>query len=663
MNRLAAEKSPYLRQHADNPVDWHPWDEEAFREAIVKDRPIFLSIGYSTCHWCHVMAEESFSDPEVAQLLNREYISIKVDREERPDIDAFYMSAAQALTGRGGWPLTAILTPEKKPFFVGTYFPKEAKYGQVGMMDLLPRLAELWQERREEVEKAGSELAALIASSERPRQIDGPLEALVDLGFHQFAEAFDTVNGGFGSAPKFPTAHNLTFLLRYHVGSGSRTALDMVERTLKSMRRGGIYDQLAGGFHRYSTDERWHVPHFEKMLYDQALLTTAYVHAYQVTGDDEYANTAREVCEYVRRDLAAPGGGFYSALDADSEGEEGRYYYWSRHEIEAALTPAAAAIARQSFGIENQTGNTLRLMGDPEALDLSIRNQLLQVRTARTPPHRDEKILADWNGLMGAAMATAGRALGDRNLIEASERAINFVLKNMSDGTGGLYHRYHDGEAGIPGFIEDHAFIVWALLELYSATFLVDYLEQALSLTETTLHRFWDEKSGGFFQSGRGGEPLFAAQKESRDGALPSGNSVAASNLLRLARLTARADLEARAQEAANSVSGAVRESPTQFSHLLGVIDSLAAPGEEIVVVGDGRVAQEFLAWINSHFRPNTVVVWRDTAALDPRLDKLVPFASGMGKVAGADAAYVCRGRTCERAVTSLDELQRLLGS
>ncbi len=661
-NRLADEKSPYLRQHADNPVAWRPWGDKAFAVAAAEDKPVFLSIGYSTCHWCHVMAEESFADPEVAEMLNRDFISVKVDREERPDIDAFYMAACQALTGHGGWPLTAILTPDKKPFFSGTYFPKRSKFGQPGLVELLPRLAAVWRESRGEIEKAGAQLVDLVAAEENAEDTTGSLEAVVSLGFRQFAEVFDTVSGGFGSAPKFPTPHNLTFLLRYHARAGSRTALEMVETTLRAMRRGGIYDQLGRGFHRYSTDSEWKVPHFEKMLYDQALLTMAYTEAYRVTGEEEYGRTANEICEYVRRDLTAPAGAFYSAEDADSEGEEGRFYLWTVAELEAVLGAEDAIEAQRIYGIDDGPAQAPVLAVGGDDVDESIRARLLGARAERVRPARDQKILADWNGLMAAAMAGAGRVLGDRQLIEAAARSMDFVVGEMATRNQGLHHRYYDGEAAIPAFLDDYAFVVWGLLELYSATFKIGYLERSLSLTDEMLTRFWDSDNGGLYHTQEGAEILFARRKEIRDGAVPAGNSVAVANLVRLARLTGRSEFEEKAGEVVKLVSGKVRRSPVAHAHLLGAIDNLTNAGQEIVIVGEigAPGAEEMLAAANSGFRPDAVVLWCEAREAADVI-ACAPYVAQMQAVNGTVTAYVCRNHACGRPVTSPEELERLL--
>ena len=496
-NRLAAEKSPYLLQHADNPVDWYPWGPEAFEKARMENKPIFLSIGYSTCHWCHVMEHESFEDEQVAKLLNETFVCIKVDREERPDIDQVYMTVCQMMTGSGGWPLTVITTPDKKPFYVGTYFPRESRFGRIGMMDLVPRIKQAWADDPDELlahaRRISDSLQQTVPSS--PGQM--PDETSLALAYQQLSGIFDRANGGFGNSPKFPTPHNLVFLLHYHKRAPEQNSLKMVEQTLQAMRAGGIYDHIGFGFHRYSTDSRWLVPHFEKMLYDQALLAMAYTQAYQATADARYSQTAREIISYVLRDMTDTGGGFYSAEDADSEGGEGKFYLWTSDEVGDCLTPDEADLVRKVFNIsregnfsEEATGertgrNILHLTDnlDTFAEDLSIsqkelqerleaaRGKLFQYRQKRIHPHKDDKILTDWNGLMIAALAQAGRALDETEYTEAAEKAADFILTNLRRPDGRLLHRYRDGNAGIDAHLDDYAFLTWAMLELYETTF------------------------------------------------------------------------------------------------------------------------------------------------------------------------------------------------
>jgi hypothetical protein len=563
-NRLINEKSPYLLQHANNPVDWYPWGDEAFERALKEDKPVFLSIGYATCHWCHVMAHESFEDAGVAALLNKDFICIKVDREERPDLDSVYMSVCQMMTGQGGWPLTIILTPEKKPFFAGTYMPKEARLGMNGLLDLLPRITKLWQEKRSDLAASADEIsAALQKIPESPGTIT-PDTSLLQEGYEELAARFDEVYGGFGSAPKFPTPYTLLFLLRFWKRTGTKRARSMVEKTLGEMRTGGICDQIGGGFHRYSTDSRWRVPHFEKMLYDQALLVMAYTEAYQATHNPRFRKTADEIITYVIRDLGSPDGAFFSAEDADSDGTEGAFYLWTMHEVEQVLGKDDAVFAARFFNI-TRAGNYPGSGGKPgqnilyqappsahpesspgfsdtpaESRLESIKNRLFTARAARSHPSREDKILADWNGLFIAALAQAARTFRNETYLAAARRAMQFVLCRMHDEKGDLLHRYRDGEAAIPAFGDDYAFIIKALIELYESTFEPSYLSSALDHTARFYSHFWDVRNGGFFTIPDTGEIVLVRKKEIYDGATPSCNSIAFENFVRLAHLTRR---------------------------------------------------------------------------------------------------------------------------
>ncbi|MDQ7785669.1 MAG: thioredoxin domain-containing protein, partial [Desulfomonilaceae bacterium] len=507
-NRLLNEKSPYLLQHAYNPVDWYPWGPEAFEKARTEQKPIFLSIGYSTCHWCHVMEHESFENEETAALMNGTFVSIKVDREERPDLDHLYMSVAQMMTGRGGWPLNVIMTPDKRPFFAGTYFPKESRFGRIGMDDLCNRIAELWSTRRDEVLQSAGKIVSAIRQVPDEQPGEAPDKSVLESAFRQLSQRFDPRRGGFGEAPKFPTPHNMLFLLRYWKRTGDSSALHMVEKTLEALRRGGVYDHVGFGFHRYSTDAEWLVPHFEKMLYDQAMLATAYLEAYQATGNDLYGRTADEIFTYVLRDMTSPQGGFYSAEDADSEGEEGKFYVWTLEEVRRILDDEEAEAVTEAFSLtadgnfrEEATGRItganiphMRKSLDQVARTLDIpvehardlveraRRKLFEAREKRIHPHKDDKILTDWNGLMIAALAKGARVLGKPEYARAAAQAADFILGTLRSGDGRLLHRYRDGEAGLPAHVDDYAFFIWGLLELYEASFEVKYLKTALDL-------------------------------------------------------------------------------------------------------------------------------------------------------------------------------------
>ncbi|MCK9282120.1 MAG: thioredoxin domain-containing protein, partial [Melioribacteraceae bacterium] len=545
-NRLSKEKSPYLLQHANNPVDWYPWGEEAFNKASEEDKPIFLSIGYSTCHWCHVMERESFEDEEVATLINSIFIPIKVDREERPDIDNIYMSICQAMTGGGGWPLTILLTPDKKPFFTGTYFSKHSKHGRIGIIDLINNVQSAWKTKRNEIDKSADEITKYLDKSDDIDQKVILDKEILTKAYEFFEERFDKVNGGFGSHPKFPSPHNLVFLLRYHHLTGNKNALYIVEKTLSEMRKGGIYDQIGFGFHRYSTDSKWLLPHFEKMLYDQALLLNVYTELYQITKNDFYKSTAKEIVKYISRDMTSPDGGFYSAEDADSEGIEGKFYVWSENELNSLLTDAQFDFVKEHFNTspegnfhdesshQNTGENILFLKNEfspaEELVFEPIRKILFAHRDKRIHPFKDDKILTDWNGLMITALAIAGRVFHNQFFISLAERAAKFVFDNLLNSDGKLLHRYRDGESSLDANIDDYSFFVSGLVELYQTTFKPAYLEHAIKLTNHAIDEFWDSDLGGFFFTGINSETILTRTKEYYDGAIPSGNSVFITN-------------------------------------------------------------------------------------------------------------------------------------
>ncbi len=666
-NRLIDEKSPYLLQHAYNPVDWRPWGEDAFKEAEKHDKPIFLSIGYSTCHWCHVMERESFTDDEVAALMNDAFINVKVDREERPDVDGVYMAVSQMMTGGGGWPLTIIMTPEGRPFYAATYIPKTSRFGVAGMTDLIPAITGYWRDRRDRLEAiADSVVHGLNADGV------GGAETLdtetLDTAYSIMSTRFDEVHGGFGDAPKFPAPHNLLFLLRYWKRTGTGEALNMVEKTLRGMRMGGIYDQLGYGFHRYSTDRRWLLPHFEKMLYDQALHILAYSEAYQATREPLYRETALEVAAYVLRDLASSEGGFYSAEDADSEGEEGRFYVWGVDELEKALTGDEHRLVAETYGVREEgnfrdeatgtpTGrNILHIQAEtpsPGARDAveGVSSKLFQIREKRMRPLLDDKILVDWNGLMIAALAYASRALGARELLSEAARAAEFILGRMWDGER-LLHRYRDGEAAIPGFIDDYAYLAWGLTELYLSSYESRYLEKALELTDAATERLWDGEGGGFYFTEEN-EALPARRKELHDGAKPSGNSVMLLNLLRLSRLTGRPALEEKAGKLAEAFSSTVKGSPHAYTFFLSGLDYALGPSHEVVLAGEHPDdVKNLYEAIWERYLPNTVVFMRTEETA-----KLAEYAEEMTAIGGRGTAYVCSGFKCEKPTMDADEM------
>ena len=694
-NRLVHEKSPYLLQHADNPVDWYPWGNEAFEKARKEDKPILLSIGYSTCHWCHVMEHESFEDPEVASLMNETFVSIKVDREERPDIDNIYMAVCQMISkGNCGWPLNIIMTPDRKPFFAATYIPREARFGRAGMLDLIPRVKEIWTTQRDEVMKSANQITSALqqglGSSER---LTGEelAESTLEKAYHQLEDNFDSINGGMGTAPKFPTPHNYLFLLRYWKRTGNEHALAIVKKSLQSMRLGGIYDHVGFGFHRYSTDPNWIVPHFEKMLYDQAMLAMAYIEAYQATGKKDYEQTAREIFTYVLRDMTDPSGGFYSAEDADSEGEEGKFYLWSEREIKQVLGKDDAEFFIKVFNVDEKgnfgeeatgrkTGDNILHLKKPvaeialslnipeEELDKKIqsaREKLFTVREKRVHPHKDDKVLTDWNGLMIAALAKGAQAFNDPDYSVAAGRAVDFILKNLRDKNGKLLHRYRDGESGIRANLTDYAFLVWGLTELYEATFDVKYLETALELNSELIKNFWDEANGGFYFTSNDDEELLVRQKEINDGAMPSGNSVAMLNLVRLGRITANSDLEQKAAKIGEVFSKIVKQYPSAFTQLLVALDFGIGPSYEVVIAGDSKAedTRVMLEALRKQFLPNKVVLFRATENNAADISHFAEYAKNHSSLNGKATAYVCLNYECRLPTTDVRKMLDLLNA
>jgi uncharacterized protein YyaL (SSP411 family) len=682
-NRLYFEKSPYLLQHAENPVDWYPWGEEAFAKARAEDKPIFLSIGYSTCHWCHVMEHESFEDAQVAELMNSAFVCIKVDREERPDIDSIYMMVCQMMTGRGGWPLTVLMTPDRIPFFAGTYYPKQA------MMAMIPQVEQAWLNDRATVMEHADRLQETLQGI-----TFGSPEDSVALGtdelksaYGQLAERYDPAKGGFGEAPKFPTPHNLLFLLRYWKRTGEASALQMVENTLENMRRGGIYDHVGFGFHRYSTDDRWFVPHFEKMLYDQAMILMAYTETYQATRNESYRTTAKEIATYVMRDMTDSGGGFYSAEDADSEGEEGKYYVWSVDELGALLGDDADFVV-ETFGAQTQgnwqeegsghrSGSNILYLQKPltevagalgkneDSINQrweAARERLFEEREKRIHPYKDDKILTDWNGLMIAALAKASRTFDEPAYAQAAAQAAQFVMEKMKAPGGGLYHRSREGESAITSMVDDYSFFVWGLLELYQTTFETDYLEKALYYNDYLIEHFWDETAGGFFFTSDSGEELIVRSKDVYDGAIPSGNSASMLNLLRLSRITARTQYGDRARDLGTAFREQIGRGASAFTMMMSAVDFAVGPSFEIVVAGHaGRDdSRRMVGEINRRYIPNKVVVFRPEDEPGP-LVALAPYTKSQKAVGGEATAYVCRNFACELPTSDVDKMLQLL--
>ncbi len=662
-------------------MEWYPWGEEAFEKAKSEDKPIFLSIGYSTCHWCHVMAHESFENPSVAELLNDAFISIKVDREERPDIDKIYMTVCQLMTGSGGWPLTIIMTPDKKPFFAGTYFPKESRFGRIGLVDLVKRVKSLWINERKQLLESTEKILYALQNTNTESPGRSLAENVLKTTYSQLSGRFDKKNGGFGNAPKFPTPHNLLFLLRFWKRTGDKGALDMVEKTLSSMRMGGIYDHIGYGFHRYSTDPNWLVPHFEKMLYDQALLTLAYLEAYQATDKIKYATTAKEVLSYVLRDMTSPEGGFYSAEDADSEGEEGKFYVWSKEEIEEIVGEEEAKTFLKIYNVDRdgnfleeatkrKTGNNILHLNsefnETEDFDFDLfRTQLFEVREKRIRPHKDDKILTDWNGLMIAAFAKAGYILNEPDYIHIAKKAVDFIFNHMMNSNGRLLHRYGKGGADILAFVDDYAFLIWGLLNLYETSFETKYLEKAIKLTEEQLKLFWDSSIGAFFFTAEDSESLITRQKEIYDGAIPSGNSVSMLNLLRLAQLTGNDEFEKRADSLGKVFAENIRASPVAHTLMMVAVDYAVGPTYSLVIAGDSGKEDtiSMLNEVRKRFLPNKALIFRPTEKLNPEIDKFSNFIQFFDKYEEKATAFVCINKTCKAPTNDIKEAMKYLNA
>ncbi len=690
-NRLASEKSPYLLQHAHNPVDWHPWGTEAFERAHQENKPIFLSIGYSTCHWCHVMERESFENESIAEILNQFFVPVKVDREERPDVDRIYMTFVQATTGGGGWPMSVWLTPDLKPFYGGTYYPPDSRWGRPGFRQVLEQLAAAWQRDRDNVIASSDDvlrqLEQYVQGDVRARVQALPDRKVFDSGYEQFRRAFDSRLGGFGGAPKFPRPSAFNFLLRYGVAFGVEDASEMVILTLREMARGGMNDQLGGGFHRYSVDARWFVPHFEKMLYDQGQLAVSYLEGFQITGDPALADIARDIFEYVLRDMTHEGGGFYSAEDADSvidpakpnEKGEGAFYIWDADEIDRVLDERTAEWLKYRYGVEPNgnvqedphgefTGHNIlferfsiaetarRFAATDEevrsALD-DAKQKLLVARGSRVRPHLDDKVLTAWNGLMISAFALGARVLGESRYMEAGERAARFVLGQLyMDNT--LLRRWRAGDAAVPAFLDDYAFFVQGLIDLYEAGFDNSYLTSAIQLTERMRELFEDTANGGFFSATEADPSLVLRIKEDYDGAEPSGNSIAIANLLRLGHMTGRSDFTDSAQKALAAFSGKMTAGPTSLPQMLAAALLASTPPRQIVLGGPREALTPFRDVLRTRFLPFHTLLWSGSAGINSELQN-------MQGVNGSAAAYVCENFTCKLPVTGAADLTGLL--
>ncbi len=688
-NRLINEKSPYLIQHAQNPVDWYPWGDEAFEKATADHKPIFLSIGYAACHWCHVMEKESFEDEETATYLNDTFICIKVDREERPDIDSVYMAACQMLTGRGGWPLTVLLTPDKKPFYAATYIPKTSRFGRPGLIDICKQIKSLWEKDRDKINDSAAQISQHLGKAFDFHWTGENLdESVLKSAYEELESSFDEECGGFGSAPKFPTPHRMLFLLRYYHRTAEEKAMVMVQKTLKAMRLGGIWDHVGFGFHRYSTDQLWLLPHFEKMLYDQALLAMAYLETYQITKDPLYAKTADDIFAYVLRDMTSDTGGFFTAEDADSEGEEGKFYVWTIHEFNAVLGAERGKLWQRFMNLNShgnfadeatgqKTGNNILHLTrsfsewaeklEMEETDLAdrwekTRETLFYIRKKRVPPLKDDKILTDWNGLMIAALAMGSRILGNYSYIEAAKKAAAFIQRRLTDETGTLLHRFRNEESGIKANANDYAFFIFGLLELFRATFEPEYIHRAIEFQEQMIENFWDHESGGFYLTSKSAEQLPTRPKELYDGAIPSANSVAFSNLLVLSRLTGNTRWEQYADEMVSTFAGSIKKQLSAFSYFLCGLELTVGKKHEIVIAGETGSAdtEKMLSVLDQRYIPHAVVILKNSQN-ESQLSEIASFTDPLKPVAGKTTAYVCSGFACGTPTTDPKELASMI--
>ena len=661
-NHLENETSPYLLQHVDNPVDWHPWGEEAMRLAKEQDKPILLSIGYAACHWCHVMAHESFEDQVTAEQMNADFINVKVDREERPDVDSIYMQAVNAMTGRGGWPMTVFLTPDGKPFYAGTYFPNEPRHGMASFQQILTGVIQAWRNDRENVVGSASEVAQQLQALSGVGFEEQPLdEEIFRSALRGLGQRFDASWGGFGDAPKFPQPMTIEFLLRESIRGENDNALEMAEGTLRKMAEGGMYDQIGGGFARYSVDHRWLVPHFEKMLYDNAQLARVYLHAWQVTGNDFYRRITEETLDYVLREMRHEDGGFYSSQDADSEGVEGKFYVWSADEIREALGEEADTFMRV-YGVSNEgnwEGHNILNLRLAEALDGRIaaaRATLYELRSKRIWPGLDDKVLTSWNGLMLAAFAEAGQALGRADYIEAAESNADFLHRTMRRDSGRLFRTWKAGsDAKYNAYLEDYAYLADGLLALYEATFERRWVDWARELAELMLGHFRDTKNGGFFDTSDDHEQLIHRPKDLQDNAVPSGNAMAASVLVRLSLLTGNGDYWQVAEQSTSTMNKFMAQYPSGFGQWLNVAKFMLSAPREIALMGSGDAIAPLLKVIRGGYRPFQVVAAGEEGSL--------PLLENRPQIDGKGTAYVCRRFVCQAPVTGPEELALQLGS
>ncbi len=680
-NRLINETSPYLLQHAHNPVDWYPWGEEALTKAQNEEKPIFLSIGYSACHWCHVMERECFENQAIAEVMNEHFINIKVDREERPDLDEIYMNAVQSLTGAGGWPMSVFLTPEGKPFYGGTYFPPRDMYGRPGFPTVLQSIAKAYEERREDINESANQLTDHVRDMVNLRGGEGELDdRFIQSAFEDLKRRYDSKHGGFGSAPKFPHSMDISLLLRYYKKKGEKTALDMSLHSLKKMSQGGMYDQLGGGFHRYSTDAEWLIPHFEKMLYDNALLAKTYTEAYQLTKDPYYKKIVKETLDYVEREMTSPEGGFYSTQDADSEGIEGAFFVWTTDEIHEVLGEEKGNLVCQYYGVEpmgnfEHRHNVLHMAADldqlakqtgisQDELTNTIKEancKLFAVREKRVKPKRDEKILSDWNGLMISSLAYAGNVFREEKYITMARNAAEFIFTHLKQQDR-LYHTYKDGRVHTNGFLSDYSYLSNALLDLYEATMNPRWLREANQLTQSMITHFWDHEKGAFFFTSDDHEPLIARTKDPMDNAVPSGNSIAVQALLRLKEMTGELSYQEKAETCFHAFEEPLRRIPSAFTQMLCALDFMLSSPKEIVLAGETpKSLENFQEAIFTEFIPDKVVLYCEQSTKE-ELRSLTTIVEGKEPQNGNSLAYVCQNFTCKQPVSKTEELvQQLL--
>ncbi|MBU1043961.1 MAG: thioredoxin domain-containing protein [Candidatus Omnitrophica bacterium] len=695
-NRLINEKSPYLLQHAYNPVNWYPWSDEAFEKAKKEDKPIFLSIGYSTCHWCHVMEDESFSNQEIANILNQHFVAIKVDREERPDIDNYYMKAVMTMIGQGGWPLNVFITPEKKPFFGGTYFPPENKFGLRGLGSILISVHQAWEQEREALLSSSDRLQAAInkrsaVTDTSQFSID---QLIIKKAAAELISNFDKNYGGSKGSPKFPIPHNYTFLLHYWLNTADQEAKNMVMYTLSQMAKGGIYDQLEGGFHRYSTDEQWRVPHFEKMLYDQALISRLFTEAYLIDNNEAFKHTAKQTIDFVLKRFQSPEGGFFSAFDADSlnfQGikEEGAFYVWTYEEINKALGKKDALVFCAYYGITEQ-GNAI---SDPhnmfrkknvlyraqtleqtaimfklkleqvEAILSQSRGKLIDLRLKRALPHCDDKVIVDWNSLMISSLAFASRVFDQPEYYNSAKKSADFVLDNMLDKNYRLMHRYRDNQTAIFGMIDDYVFFVQAMLDLYEAGFELKYLKAAIAINKVMLEDFWDKENNGLFFSSQNFNSVFPGQKEVYDGALPSGNAIAALNFIRLAKITKDSLLLEKAEDIFKVFYAQIEKMPSAFCQMMIAANMFDGGVKEIVIVGDSAESKELINTVFLRFLPNKSVVLKPPEKkLANQIVAVLPYLKDQISIENKPTVYICENFTCQAPIISKEVLQKILG-